>query len=101
MTGLGIILTLLTLTIIILRIAVEVKRNRFSTKGGIILGLVFALSLASIVSVSLLTSEGSLGIRLSVLGLCIALVFLSYKFAKHSIPMNKKGNTVDHSYVKR
>ena len=101
MTGLGIVLTILTLIIILLRIKAEVKRNRFSTKGGIILGLVFALSLASIVSVSLLTSEGSLGIRLPVLGLCIVLVFLSYKFAKRSTPMNTKGNTVDNSYMKR
>jgi Na+-transporting methylmalonyl-CoA/oxaloacetate decarboxylase gamma subunit len=101
MTGLGIVLTILTLIIILLRIKAEVKRNRFSTKGGIILGLVFALSLASIVSVSLLTSEGSLGIRLPVLGLCIVLVFLSYKFAKRSPPMNTKGNTVDNSYMKR
>jgi threonine/homoserine/homoserine lactone efflux protein len=101
MTGQGIVLTILTLIIIILRIAVEVKRNRFSTKGGIILGLAFALSLASIVLVSLLTSEDSLRTRLFVLGVCIALVFLSYKFAKRSIPINKTENTLDNSYIER
>ncbi len=86
MTGLGIVLTVITLTIIIFRIKAEVKREKPSTKGGIIVGLAFALSLAAIVSVALLTPEDSLEIRLSVLGFCIALVFLSYKLAKHRVP---------------
>ncbi|HWP91505.1 MAG TPA: hypothetical protein VNN20_04840 [Thermodesulfobacteriota bacterium] len=85
MIGLGIVLTVLTLVIIIFRIKAEVERNRLSTKGGITLGLAFALSLTAIISVALLTTEDSLGIRLSVLGLCIALVFSSYKFAKRLI----------------
>jgi hypothetical protein len=86
MIGLGIVLTVLTLVIIIFRIKVEVERNRLSTKGGLIVGLAFALSLTAIVSVALLTTEDSLGIRLSVLGLCIAFVFSSYKFAKRFMP---------------
>jgi hypothetical protein len=82
MIGLGITLTAITLVIIILRIKSEVERSRLSIKGGIIVGLAFALSLGAIVTVALLTSEGSLGIRLSVLAFCIAFVFSSYKFAK-------------------
>ncbi len=82
MTGLGITLTVLTLVIIILRIRTEIGRNGLSRKGGIIVGLAFALSLVAIVSVSLITSEDSLGIRLSVLASCTAFVFSSYKFAK-------------------
>jgi len=86
MIGLGIVLTVLTLAIVSFRIKAEVRRNKLSTKGGIILGFAFALSLTAIVSVALLTTEDSLEIRLSVLGLCIALVFSSYKFAKRFIP---------------
>lgn len=89
MTGLGIVLTVCTLVIIIFRVKAEVKRERLSTKGGIILGLAFVLSLVAIVSVSLLTSEDSLGIRLSVLAFCIAFVFSSYKFAKRRAPISK------------
>lgn len=82
MTGLGITLTVLTLVIVILRIRGEIERNRLSMRGGIIVGLAFALSLGAIVTVALLTSEDSLGIRLFVLASCIVFVFSSYKFAK-------------------
>jgi len=86
MIGLGIVLTILTLVIIIFRIIAKVKRNRLSTKGGITLGLAFALSLATVVSVALLTSEDSLEIRLSALVFCIAFVFSSHKIAKRFMP---------------
>jgi hypothetical protein len=82
MIGLGIFITISTLVIIILRIKTEVERSRLSTKGGIIVGAAFVLSIVAIASVALLTPEDSLGIRLLVLGLCIACVFSSYKFAK-------------------
>jgi hypothetical protein len=85
MIVLGIVLTVLTLVIIIFRIKAEVGRRRLSTKGGLIVGSAFALSLAAIVSVALLTTEDSLGIRLSVLALCIAFVFSTYKIAKRLI----------------
>ena len=86
MIGLGIFITLLTLLIIIFRIKMEVGRRRLSTKGGIILSLAFVLSLTAIVSVAMLTTQDSLAIRLSVLGLCIAFVFSSYKFARRFMP---------------
>jgi FtsH-binding integral membrane protein len=89
MTGLGITLTAITLVIIILRLRIEIERKRLSTKGGVIIGLAFALSLAAIVSVSLLTSENSLGIRLFVLAFCAVFVFSSYKFVKRRVPLNK------------
>ncbi len=85
MTGIGIVLTVLTLMIILLRIKAEVKRKRLSTKGGIIVALAFVLSIMAIVSVAIHTSEGSLGTRLSVLGFCIVFVFLLYKFAKRRV----------------
>jgi len=86
-TELGIVLTVITLVIIIFRIKAEVDSKRLSTKGGIIVALAFVLSLVAIVSVALLTSTDYLGIRLSVLGFCIAFVFSSYKFAKRRVPI--------------
>ncbi len=87
MIALGITLTAFTLIIVILRIKSEVERNRLSMKGGILIGLAFTLSLGTIVTVAMLTSEGSLGIRLSVLAFCIVFVFSSYKFAKRRMPI--------------
>ena len=91
MIGLGITLTVITFGIIILRIVAEVKQDRFSAKGGIIVALAFGISFIAVVSVALLTSVDSLEIRLSVLGLCIILVFSSYRFAKREYKLNIEG----------
>ena len=85
MTGLGIVITVIALAIVLIRVAAEVKRGRITNKGGILVGAPFIISFIAVVSVALLTSQESLGIRLSVLGLCIALVFSSYKLARRQV----------------
>ena len=91
MTGPGIVITVIALAIVILRVAAEVKRGRISTKGGILVALAFILSFIAVVSVALLTPQDSLEIRLSVLGLCVALVFSSYKLARRQVTVKPKG----------
>ncbi|HEX3034531.1 MAG TPA: hypothetical protein VHT73_05260 [Thermodesulfobacteriota bacterium] len=86
MTGLGIVITVIALAIVLIRIAAEVKRGRITNKGGILVGLAFIISFIAIVSVALVISQESLGIRLSVLGFCVALVFSSYKLARRRVP---------------
>ena len=56
-----------------------------------LVALAFILSFIAVVSVALLTPQDSLGIRLSVLGLCVALVFSSYKLARRQVTVKPKG----------
>ena len=79
-------ITVITLGIVLVRVAAEVKRGRITNKGGILVALAFIISFIAVVSVALLTSQGSLGIRLSVLAFCVALVFSSYKLARRRVP---------------
>lgn len=80
-TEFGIVITALTLAIIFYRIKLEIEHKKVSTKGGILVGLAFTLSLTAIVAVALLTPV--LKTRLGVLGFCITAVFLTYRFAKN------------------
>ncbi len=75
-------ITVIALAIVLIRVAAEVKRGRITNKGGILVGVAFIISFIAVVSVALFTPQESLGIRLSVLGLCVALVFSSYKLAR-------------------
>ncbi|HSE82998.1 MAG TPA: hypothetical protein VLB01_00450 [Thermodesulfobacteriota bacterium] len=77
---------MIALAIVLIRVAAEVKRGRITNKGGILVGAAFVISFIAVVSVALLTSQESLGIRLSVLVFCVALVFSSYRLARRRVP---------------